>query len=1159
MKKLLILLFLSWAATGSSQVVNLTDSSSVRSYTNSVILPNNTRSITAQNFNNLFNGLLNILPNDSISLAQGTTRDTLFFWRRKVKAFYVLLRVGSAGGSLSYSTLNDVSLTTLSDNQLVKYDAASTKWKNFTLDKAFIGLPAVENTAISTWAGSSNLNHTGTITVGIWQGSPIADAYISSAANWNSKQNAITLGLSSQYFKGDLTLGAFSPSTVGLGNVPNVDATNASNLSSGSVPAGRFGNGTVGIAAISATGGSSTDFLRKDGTWATPSASAGAFSTLTDVALASIANNQLTRWNSTTSKWNNFTPGSSEVITWLGYTPMNPSGTTGQYWRGNGSLATFPTDLGSFTNGPGYLAGTVAPNTGGTGLTSYTAYSILAAGTTSTGNFQQIGVGTAGQVMTSNGPGALPSMQNPPTSSSYALLTDVAISSIAAGQLAHWNAGTSKWNNFTPGSSDVTTWLGYTPMNPTGTTAQYWRGNGTLATFPTVVSSFVNDANYLTANQSISFAPGGAGDVTGTSSGATSLAPTLNIGTNKVTYAKFQQNAAKSFVGNSQSGASNNRAIFPKWGLTWDVDSVKVDSAALFASIDTVRYIHKGPTWGLYTDPAGSFVYDKGFKNSASIMAFTNSDSSNSFRLLASGATAGTYANATVTVDSTGRVTGISAGGAPASYTFQQSISNVSGIVNLDGDVTSPGNSFLYSTNGSGTRGWNAFSSFPVVGPSNNGLQSIADKIRADSNIFVNNAPIAGDSTLYATDLTHLYAKRQVLNNGIDILVTTAHTQFLNSYTINADTTAGDQHLGTQGFTKRYLPTWGGSTAQTILGTVGTGVWNGTTIAPGFGGTGLTSYAVGDLPYASGTTTLSKLADVATGNALLSGGVGAAPIYGKIGLTTHVSGILPVANGGFGLSTYTVGDIPFANGTGSLTTLHDVATGNVFLSGGIGVAPVYGKVGLTTHVTGVLGLANGGLGNDLSGTGGTGFFLKQPTVGGAIIAATIGEGDIIFTDVTTNNASTLRHGYAPKLPNNSALFYNGVGGFTNPLPTGGLDNGPFTPTLTNITGLSGASLTPINFRYLRLGNTVIVTGSVATTPLPANGVAYAFSMTLPIPSNYVSGSEISGTATPGQNEPPGTLATINSSGVMLGNAQFKVLANGGNGTVIGIVYSYTIQ
>ncbi len=78
------------------------------------------------------------------------------------------------------------------------------------------------------------------------------------------------------------------------------------------------------------------------------------------------------------------------------------------------------------------------------------------------------------------------------------------------------------------------------------------------------------------------------------------------------------------------------------------------------------------------------------------------------------------------------------------------------------------------------------------------------------------------------------------------------------------------------------------------------------TITAAKGGTGQTSFAVGDLLYADTTTTLAKLADVATGNAVISGGVGVAPSYGKIGLTTHVSGILPVANGGTNASTASI-------------------------------------------------------------------------------------------------------------------------------------------------------------------------------------------------------------------------------------------------------------
>ena len=76
------------------------------------------------------------------------------------------------------------------------------------------------------------------------------------------------------------------------------------------------------------------------------------------------------------------------------------------------------------------------------------------------------------------------------------------------------------------------------------------------------------------------------------------------------------------------------------------------------------------------------------------------------------------------------------------------------------------------------------------------------------------------------------------------------------------------------------------------------------------GGTGQSSYAVGDVLYASGATALSKLAGVATGNALISGGVATAPSWGKVALATHVSGTLPVANGGTGAATLIGAQLP---------------------------------------------------------------------------------------------------------------------------------------------------------------------------------------------------------------------------------------------------------
>jgi hypothetical protein len=54
---------------------------------------------------------------------------------------------------------------------------------------------------------------------------------------------------------------------------------------------------------------------------------------------------------------------------------------------------------------------------GGTGLATTTAYSVVFTGTTSTGAFQaSAGPGSAGQILTSNGAGALPTFQTPAAS-----------------------------------------------------------------------------------------------------------------------------------------------------------------------------------------------------------------------------------------------------------------------------------------------------------------------------------------------------------------------------------------------------------------------------------------------------------------------------------------------------------------------------------------------------------------------------------------------------------------------------------------------------------------------------------------------------------------------------------------------------------------------
>ena len=140
----------------------------------------------------------------------------------------------------------------------------------------------------------------------------------------------------------------------------------------------------------------------------------------------------------------------------------------------------------------------------------------------------------------------------------------------------------------------------------------------------------------------------------------------------------------------------------------------------------------------------------------------------------------------------------------------------------------------------------------------------------------------------------------------------------------------------------------GGTTGLTFTGSPitssGTLTLSGTLAATN-GGTGQSSYTIGDILFASTSTALSKLADVATGNALISGGVGVAPAYGKIGLTTHVSGTLPVASGGTGQTTYTDGQLLIGNTTGNTLA-------KATLTAGSGITITNGSGAITIAATG---------------------------------------------------------------------------------------------------------------------------------------------------------------------------------------------------------------
>ena len=165
-----------------------------------------------------------------------------------------------------------------------------------------------------------------------------------------------------------------------------------------------------------------------------------------------------------------------------------------------------------------------------------------------------------------------------------------------------------------------------------------------------------------------------------------------------------------------------------------------------------------------------------------------------------------------------------------------------------------------------------------------------------------------------------------------------------------------------------------GQTSITTLGTISSGTWNGSLISPTYGGTGLSSYTIGDLIFANGSSSLSKLSGVATGNALISGGVGSAPTWGKINLANHITGTLPVTNGGTGATTLT--GIIKGNGTNAFTIASggtDFVVPNAAITGATNTKITYDSKGLVTA-------GSQAAASDLSnGTTGTGTIVLSNT------------------------------------------------------------------------------------------------------------------------------------------------------------------------------------
>jgi hypothetical protein len=304
----------------------------------------------------------------------------------------------------------------------------------------------------------------------------------------------------------------------------------------------------------------------------------------------------------------------------------------------------------------------------------------------------------------------------------------------------------------------------------------------------------------------------------------------------------------------------------------------------------------------------------------------------------------------------------------------------------------------------------------------------------------------------------------------------------------------------------------GSYTGITGVGTLTAGTWNASTIGVGYGGTGLTTYTAGDLLYASGAATISKLGIGTNGYVLTSSGT--APQWSaqsslSVGTATNLAG-------------GSTGGIAYQTGAGA-TSFLSLGTTNYVLTAGAS-APQYVaqstlSVGSATNATNISGGAAGSIPYNTAAS--TTSFLSLGTSGYVLTAGVSSPQYVAQSTLSVGSATT-------------------------------------ATTATNVAGGAAGSL-------------VYQTGSGATSTLAlgtsgyfltAGASAPQWTQTLPVANggtgqtSYTDGQLLIGnTLTTGL-----TKATLTAgSGITItnGNGSITIASTGGSGTVTSVAQTFT--